>query len=245
MAFRTPPPVSPDSGELATKRCVYCLGNATIGADQVLVRGRILYLCAPRGQLTEGYLVIAPYRCIGSLSQLPMEAFSELAQLKSTVEDFYYATYCVEQATFYEQGRAGGGAVEDVVGGFPFHAHLCGLPVTLDLHSDFTQNYVRKDLSGPHELPAAARGEPYVYIESVDASGRYRRSVYGAHSDEVGTKLKRMRLKPTIAELMNLPTRGDWRSYPGDHELRQLITKFGAYRRTATEEQHGDGEDCL
>jgi hypothetical protein len=40
-----------------------------------------------------------------------------------------------------------------------------------------------------------------------------------------------MRLKPTIAELMNLPGRGDWRCYPGDQELQQLVMKFGAHRR--------------
>jgi hypothetical protein len=240
MAFRTPSSDSADSGEPATERCVYCLGNAEIGKDQVLARGRLLYLCAPLGQLTEGYLVIAPYRCIGSISQLPVQAFPELARLKRIVEGFYYATYRVELATYYEQGRTGGTAETDAAGGFPLHAHLCCLPVALDLHSILARNYAHQDLTGPHELPPAARGEPYVYIESMNAFGRYKRSVYRAHSDETRIELRHMRLKPTIAELMNLPGRGDWRCYPGDRELQQLVMKFGAHRREVVNEWHGD-----
>ena len=231
MASRTSPSGSAGSGERATERCVYCLGNAEIGEDQILARGRLLYLCAPLGQLTEGYLVIAPYQCIGSLSRLPVQAFPELARLKRIVEGFYHATYRVELATYYEQGRAGEGVATDAADGFPLHAHLCCLPVTLDLHSILTRNYTRQDLSGPHELPPAARGEPYVYVESMDAFGGYRRSVYRAHSDEARMGLRHMRLKPAIAELMNLPGRGDWRCYPGDQELQQLVIKFGAHRR--------------
>ena len=239
MAFRTPSSDSTESGEPATERCVYCLGNAEIGKDQVLARGRLLYLCAPLGQLTEGYLVIAPYRCIGSLSQLPVQAFPELARLKRIVEGFYYATYRVELATYYEQGRAGGGAATDAADSFPLHAHLCCLPVMLDLHSIMARNYARQDLTGPHELPSATHGEPYLYVESMDAFGWYRRSIYRAHSDETRMELRHMRLKPTIAELMDLPGRGDWRRYPGYRELRQLVMKFDAHRREVVDEWHG------
>jgi diadenosine tetraphosphate (Ap4A) HIT family hydrolase len=236
MAFRTSPSDSSDSGGPATQKCVYCLGNAEIGEDQVLAKGHLLYLCAPLGQVTEGYLVIAPYECIGSLSQLPVQAFPELARLKRIVERFYTATYRVEMATYYEQGRAGGGTATDAADGFPLHAHLCCLPVMLDLHSILVGKYARQDLAGPHELPHAARGEPYVYAESADSLGQYRRSVYRAHSNKTRMELRHMRLKPAIAELMNLPGRGNWRDYPGDQELQQLIMKFGIHKRAVVSE---------
>jgi diadenosine tetraphosphate (Ap4A) HIT family hydrolase len=208
------------------------LGNAELADDQVLMRGRRLYVCAPRGQLTEGYLAIAPYRCIGSLSQLPGRSLDELVRLKDAVEKFYQATYRVAQATFYEQGRAGGGAVVDEAGGFPLHAHLCCLPVSLDLHTILARAYLQRSLFGLHGLPVAAHGEPYVYVESLDALGRYRRSVYVAQSEEARKNLARLRLKPAIAGLMGLPGRGDWRAYPGDSELQQVVAKFATFRAT-------------
>jgi hypothetical protein len=39
-----------------------------------------------------------------------------------------------------------------------------------------------------------------------------------------------MRLRPMIAGLMGLPGRGDWRAYPGDWELQQVVMKFGAHK---------------
>lgn len=218
------------SGNAARKGCAFCLENVVIRDYQVLARGTFFYLCAPRGQLTEGYLAIAPYRCIGSLSQLPAQSFPELTQLRRVVDDFYRAAYQATQATFYEQGRAGGGAAIDKVGGFPLHAHLCCLPTRLELHAVLVQQYVRRDLAGPQELPGATRSEPYVYVEGLDASRGYRRSVYVAHSRQTRTELEQMRLKPTIAGLMGLPGRGDWRAHPGDKELQQVVTKFGAHQ---------------
>ena len=223
-------PAYADSGKIVINGCVFCLKNMAIRDYQILARGASFYLCAPRGQLAEGYLAIAPYRCIGSLSQLPAQSFSELAQLKRTVEDFYRVAYHVTQATFYEQGRAGGGAAINEVGGFPLHAHLCCLPTSLDLHTILAQQYVRRDLSGPQELPRATRSEPYVYVEGLDASRGYRRSAYVAHSHQTRTELEHMRLKPTIAVLMGLPDRGDWRAYPGDRELQRVVMKFGAHK---------------
>ena len=211
------------------KRCVYCLENAELGDDQVLVRGDRLYLCAPRGQLTEGYLVIAPYRCIGSLSQLPRRSFAELARLICIVEGFYRVIYRVAQPTFYEQGRGGGGAIVDEAGGFPLHAHLCALPVTLDLHTDLASAYIQRRVSGPRELPTAAGGEPYVYVEGPDALGVYQRAVYVGRSDRARKELERLRLKPVVAAGIGLPGRGDWRAYPGDRELRQVVAKFVVY----------------
>jgi hypothetical protein len=155
---------------------------------------------------------------------------SELAQLKRTAEEFYRAAYEVTQATFYEQGRAGGGAAIDEAAGFPLHAHLCGLPAPLDLHTVLAEKYLRRDLSGLQDLPGATHSEPYVYVEGLDAAGRYRRSAYVAHSNETRRELGQMRLKPTIAGLMGLPDRGDWRAYPGDWELEQVVMKFNVHQ---------------
>src|SRR5437762_7776005 len=118
--------------------CVYCLRSGRLRREQILLRGRHLYLCAPRGQLVEGYLVVAPYECTGCLADLPAAFIPELVRLKKMVEEFYATAYGVWSATFYEQGRAGGGARAEE---FPLHAHLCCLPLTLDVHPLLASRY--------------------------------------------------------------------------------------------------------
>jgi hypothetical protein len=141
---------------------VYCLSNEELHSHQILLRSRHLFLCAPRGQIVEGYLVIAPLSCIGSLSTLPLSWFPELNLLKSVVSAFYREVYGVTDETLYEQGRAGGGVRINVVGGFPHHAHLCCLPLAVDLHTFLGRRYVRKKLSAPQDLSLVVPNLPYV-----------------------------------------------------------------------------------
>ena len=190
--------------------CVYCLHNEQFRDEQILLRGRDLYLCSPRGQLVEGYLAIAPYAHIGSLAALPDAQREELTQLKSIVTSFYET----EDITFYEQGRGGGGAEGDE---FPLHAHLCSLPIAVDLHGVLAQKY-----AAIMDVP----NEPYLYVES---SGKSR--FYVARSEEGRAELEHMRLKPLIATLIGKPERGYWRDYPGDEELQRVIQRFASWRR--------------
>ncbi|MCI0625575.1 MAG: hypothetical protein L0387_28675 [Acidobacteria bacterium] len=119
----------------------------------------------------------------------------------------------------------------DETGGFPHHAHLCCLPLNLDLDPLLARQYVQRSLSGLHELPIAARNNPYVYVECPDARGSYKQKVYLARSDDGRVELEHKRLKPTIAALLGLSERGDWRAYPGDRELEKALQRFAAFRR--------------
>jgi diadenosine tetraphosphate (Ap4A) HIT family hydrolase len=201
--------------------CAFCLQNELLRDDQILLRGQDLYLCAPRGQLVEGYLAIAPYQCIGSLSQVPAAFFDALARFKNRVLDFYEKAYRSAGATFYEQGRAGGGLPVDPARGFPLHAHFCSLPLEVDLHAALADRYAQEPLSAPHELAVAARNTPYVYVESMG-----KKVVYLARDGNGRDELERMRLKPMIATLLGIPERGYWQAYPGDLELSQLISRW-------------------
>jgi diadenosine tetraphosphate (Ap4A) HIT family hydrolase len=201
--------------------CVYCLHNHELRDEQILWRGRDLYLCAPRGQLVEGFLAIAPYRCIAALSHMPASYFVDLTRLTAMVASFYHTAYGTSRATFYEQGRGGGGASVDAAGGFPLHAHLACLPVAVDVHTVLARHYARRAVAGLHELPVAARREPYLYLECMG-----ERFVYVAGSREQRRDLERTRLRVTIAELVGLPERGHWRAYPGDRELQRLIERW-------------------
>src|SRR3954452_17780484 len=108
-----------------SRSCVFCLHLREMNPSQVLLRGEHLYVCVPRGQIIEGFLVVAPYACITSLSVLSPHCLDELARWKSVILSFYRAAYGTTEATVYEQGRGGGGICSDPAGGFPLHAHLC------------------------------------------------------------------------------------------------------------------------
>src|SRR4051812_31049995 len=146
--------------------CVYCLDTNVIEDRQVLARSDNFYVCAPRGQLVEGYLAIAPYRCIGCLAMLPRDCFAELVSIQRLIRDYYRDVYGVGQPVFYEQGRAGGGANAQDVGGFPLHAHLCCLPIAADVHGLLEPRYGKRKLSGLHDLPGEITHDPYVLVES-------------------------------------------------------------------------------
>jgi hypothetical protein len=200
---------------------VFCLANGHLREEQILERGDHMYLCAPRGQVVEGCLIISPYSCIGCLARMPASHYVELERMRSVVEAFYADVYGLTRATFYEQGRAGGGAVIDAKGGFPHHAHLACVPAAVDLHTLLAREHTTLD------GPLSAVRSPYVY---VDCSGR--RAVYVPDSRTGWAALEQLRLKPAVARLIGLPERGDWRAHAGDRELRRVIERFKRYRTT-------------
>ena len=129
--------------------CVYCVRTGQLRPHQLVLQGRSLYICAPRGQVVEGYLVIAPYRVHGMCRRLSRRGVCELVQMKRLVEEFYAAAYNARSALFYEQGRAGGGGT---AADFPLHAHLCGLPLDLDVHQMLGARYCGIRLEGIESL---------------------------------------------------------------------------------------------
>jgi hypothetical protein len=191
------------------------------------MRGDNLYLCAPRGQIVEGCLIVAPYQCVGCLARAPRAYLDELEEICHSVERFYAAVYGIRNFTSYEQGRAGGGLRSDPRDGFPHHAHVFCLPLALDLHCVFADEYARLDQAALSTVRV-----PYVYVDGIDGEARYRkRAVYIARSREGRNTLEGLRLKPTVARLVGKSERGDWRSYPGDHELERVIEQFNEYRK--------------
>jgi hypothetical protein len=162
---------------------------------------------------------------------MPSDYFPELTRIRQIISTFYDVAYGIGEGTYYEQGRAGGGALVDKTGGFPHHAHLCCLPLRLNLHALLVQRYVKKCIASAYDLPAHTEDSPYIYVESVDVEGCYKKCVYIAQSEDRRAELEGKRLKPEIAVLAGVPERGDWRAYPGDYELQRVIERFAQFRR--------------
>lgn len=214
------------------KRCVFCLGHGALRDEQILVRGHALYLCAPRGQLVEGFAAIAPYSCVGSLSQLPPACFTELEEMIATLGAFYAEAYGCHRWLLYEQGRGGGGLTVDPQDGFPIHTHLCALPLDLDLHAALTERFQSIPIGNAADLAGAVDG-PYLYVERREGAQRCDARLYVPTSPETRRALEASRLRPLVAALAGRPERGDWRDYPGDAELHSAIARFDTWRRVS------------
>jgi hypothetical protein len=226
-------------------KCAFCRPGGTIQAKQVLIEGEHVYLCVPKGQMVEGYLIMTPFRCHdrgrprGCLAQLSPEPFRELAWFRDIVARFYREHYAIEPGTYYEQGRAGGGALVDTMGRFPHHAHLCSLPISVNLHAVLEPAFTPLPIARLEDLPSVVSGEPYVYAECVDSTGVFRKYAYVGTTDRGRQQLERLRLKPIIGDLIGTSDRADWRAYPGDVEMERVIETFTAFWH-----QHGDRLTC-
>lgn len=220
-------------------RCVYCLDTATLHDEQIAVRGAYCYLCTPLGQLVEGYLAIAPLRCVGALSLLGPSDLRELASFKTLVRSFYRQQYGAGGAIFYEQGRGGAGSHVDRLGNFPHHAHLCSLPIAFDLHGLLEALFRSLTVDGIEAVPRATAGQPYIYAE---AGGRA--AVYLARTPEQQRALEVFRLKPLLARALGVPSRGDWRNEPGHAELARLRDALQRYLREHPKQATADPTVC-
>lgn len=211
--------------------CVYCLDTGVMGPDQVLLRGETCYISAPRGQLIEGYVVVAPYACVGAMALVDERTSAEVARFRDVVGDFFREAYGVEAPIFYEQGRGGGGMRCDPTKRFPYHAHLCGLPVTIDAHSAMTERFTRAPVTTLRALGRVVAGVPYAYVDGVDHDRDIRRAAYLPGSPHDTRELEGLRFKPILAELLGLADRADWRVYPGDAARQRVVEKFSRFVR--------------
>ena len=212
------------------RRCVFCLETGALRDDQVILRGEMMYACVPRGQLVEGFAAIAPYACLGSLSQLPPESLAELEEMVATLGGFYSETYGCERWLLYEQGRGGGGLTVDPQDGFPIHTHLCALPLEVDLQAALEGRFQSVPIRGVGDLADVVDG-PYLYVERRDRQDRRDARVYLPSSPESRRELESSRVRLLVAALAGTPERGDWRDYPGDAELEAAIARFAAWQR--------------
>jgi diadenosine tetraphosphate (Ap4A) HIT family hydrolase len=219
----------PTAAELGTSiKCVFCLDTGSLDARQVLQRSSSAYLAAPLGQVVEGFLTIAPYRCVSSLSQLAAEELADVVALQTLARRFLDVVYGVKSTICYEQGRGGDGSRLDSADGFPLHAHLCILPVTPPLgdrlaesaRSHLKRHFRKRQLSALNELPRACSGQPYLYLEAPYPT------VFTGRNDVERRELSRARLKLLLTDLAGVPARANWRTCPGYEELNRLIQNW-------------------
>lgn len=160
----------------------------------------------------------------------------ELRALSGLVARFYREVY--EAPTlFYEHGRGGGDRSSFPGGDFVFHPHLCALPGDLELHRELEVRFEHCDAPPfPGVRAAIGRRRPYVYVHTPERAGRPRPTVYFGGDLDSDERLGALSVKRLLVEANTLERDADWRSYPGEREIVELVDRFnrwyaGAYRR--------------
>ena len=216
--------------------CVFCLKNKILNDEQILLRGEYLYLCAPLGQITEGYLIISPYSCnidigsrLGCLSSFNKNMFSELIIFKNIVKEYYKYRYGNYHPVFYEQGRAGGDKIYDTSGRFPHHAHFCGVPKNLNIHSILSSKYEEIKINSISEIVRYKSKGAYILVDSYDKNYSKKISLYTSYNELQEMELEKFRLKPIIFELEEDFSDPNWRLDPEENKMLKVISTFSTF----------------
>lgn len=230
--------------------CAFCgHGNALHGepvlSDQILARGQHFYLCAPLGQIVEGFLIVAPYtcrcpktkrlfRCFAHIQDYELE---ELNRIIKIIAQFYRNYYGCNMFTQYEQGRAGGGASYDENGRFYHHAHLCHIPANVDLRPSLSAEFASVHLDSIGSIKNVSNGEPYLFLSNINSDGLTQSTIYLPRDNITRRRLEHIRLKDIIAKTLGCPEKWNWRAYPGTDEIdtvRQQFVEFTARQSDLT-----------
>ena len=200
--------------------CVFCNIEDNFSPEQMIYHNDRFYLCVPKGQIVEGFLILSTYQHVKCMSELSKSDFSMIEEIICLVNKFYSYAYQVSDFVIYEQGRAGGGAEYDTMSYFPYHFHLCFLPIKYDFFSYLDQYFDFKIVDKMEEVISIKK--PYFYIWS----GKEKRIYFGKNKE--GDKmLETYRFKKIICKEINIHKHYSWRENNDAAVIEKTIKKFG------------------
>lgn len=208
---------------------------------QLLLTTEHFYLLAPAGQVVDGFLGIMTHVCrdgprrLRCLDDIEAAWSGELQALSDLVARFYSEAYQAP-TLFYEHGRGGGQQSSFPGGDFVFHPHLCALPGDLELHRGLQLRFEHCDAPPFPGVRATIGQRPYVYVDTPGRAEGSRPTVYFGGDLDSDERLGALSVKRLLVEANTLPRDADWRRYPGEREIVELVDRFnrwyaGAYRR--------------
>ncbi|WP_367321034.1 DUF6098 family protein [Streptomyces sp. HUAS ZL42] len=217
-------------------RCPFCF-PAAIAPHQLLVTTEHFYLLAPAGQIVEGFLGIMTHTCrdaptrLRCLDDVPVPWVEELQALRELVVRFHREVYRAP-TLFYEHGRGGGHGSSLPGGDFMFHPHLCALPGELEIHEALRARF-RSSPAPQFPLVRTAIGRrPYLYVHTPDSPAHSEPVVYYDPEDDAVGSVDSLSLKQLLTEVNAMDADSNWRRYPGERELRGLVSKFNTWYGT-------------
>lgn len=164
------------------------------------------------GQITEGYLLVAPFDHYGALADMPPALIQELAELNTRVRAALSGTYgpCI----FFEHGARS----ENSGGCGIYHAHLHAVPFIEDTEpvSVLRERFGYKTLRSITDIASEAnRADSYLYYEDLH-SNRYIFEV---------EYLPSQYMRRLLAEVVG-KGEWDWRKYGREEALLSTVRRL-------------------
>jgi hypothetical protein len=222
-------------------RCPFCF-PAAIAPNQLLATTEHFYLLAPVGQIIEGFLGIMTHVCrdhpvrLRCLDDIPAQWVGELTALRELVARFFRDVYQAP-TLFYEHGRGGGHLSSFPGGDFVFHPHLCALPGDVGIHEVLQPRFQFRRAPQFPTIRAEIGHRPYLYVHTPGGSRCREPVVYHGMDVDSDECVSGLSLKKVLVEVSSIGTDSDWRRYPGERELVDLVDKFNHWYATAFRRQ--------
>lgn len=212
--------------------CLFCNPRKSFAPNQILLEGQYFYLFAPKGQIIEGYIILAPYSCttirFQSLADTPSNYMAELLNFVNIIQLFFKTCYGIKHGVFFEHGRAGICLTYKHSWSDCYHAHLCCYPVDINLHDVLMKQYSARQIKDCSVIPMVAKDRRYLYLESVNAFGGVSRNIFYVSDDCV---IERGFLRGMLADRLGCQERADWRTYPGEKEIASTSIRFSQFMK--------------
>ncbi len=189
------------------ENCDFCIANSDPShevAKRTIIETENFRVFPTLGQITEGYLLIAPkehYSCIGAMPDEKIEEFIELKEKTAEKLKKVYGPHI-----FIEHG---------VIGQTVLHAHMHAIPFSpeKDLFEEYARNFPRyRKLESIRELKDVWNNEGvYLYYE------------INTHKFAFFTHIVPQYARIVVANKLGVPERANWRAMP--KELDELLIR--------------------
>ena len=214
--------------ESGDQQCRFCF-PAAIAPTQLLAATEHFYLLALAGQIVEGFLGIMTHRCgdhparLRCLDDIPGQWVSELDALRDMILSFYVDAYG-SGALLYEHGRGGGQLSYATQEGFALHPHLCAIPGDFEVHPALQERFEFRRAPRFTSIRAEIGQRPYLYVHTPGDQRSQDAVVY--YCLDSGDRVSTLSLKKVLVEIHSIDGEPNWRQYPGERELVDLVAKF-------------------
>lgn len=142
--------------------CNICCNEQNLEYDKHIIDTENFFVLAAMGQMCEGYLLICCREHINNMTLLNPAQWDELKMLKERIRRLVFNTY-KHQAVMFEHGDAS----NTIKGGSCItHAHIHVVPVSINSHPEFLNQFELEFFSEYDDFKNAYRGKaPYFYLE--------------------------------------------------------------------------------
>jgi diadenosine tetraphosphate (Ap4A) HIT family hydrolase len=188
--------------------------------EEIIFQTKNFYIRPSLGHIIEGYLLICSKEHLNNLSDLPIELFNELEEIKKKIREIIDKEYS-KKVIFFEHG-----SIKDEPLGkcCIAHAHLHAVPLEEDILKELTKHFETNEVGKQREITSLqGKNKPYLYYENQEE----RKFLL-----EITFPIPSQYLRQVIASKTPTPNKWNWREYPEIERFNKTLQKLKKYGKT-------------